>query len=81
MRDDQRFNFGALVGALVAFAVLTWCAYAWTRTTGLTFASRRHRGRIATAADVRHARNTAVGGTIAAGVAVTLYVALGQGKR
>ncbi len=70
------------IGDRLAFAaaflvVLMWISYAWERSTGLTWASRGHPGRISTPAHLATTRRTAIGVTAICGpLAVLYFVAL-----
>jgi len=72
--SNDKMNRKELYSQIMMIAImvilLAWLAFAWTATTGLTFASRSSRGRIATAEDLMRSRHravlmTAIGGPIA----------------
>lgn len=51
----------------VAFLCVAWLSFAWTAMTGLTFATRSARGRVATEEDRARTRHIAVLTTVIAG--------------
>ena len=59
----------------IAFLFAAWLSFAWTAMTGLTWASRTARGRIATEDDRARSRHAAVLTTVIAGP-VALWAAM-----
>lgn len=73
-RKDLRTSILTLA---IAFLFAAWMRFAWTATTGLTFATRSARGRVATEEDRANSRHIAVLTTILAGP-VALWAAMAK---
>lgn len=69
---NRKDPWGALLTLAIAFLFAVWLSFAWTAATGLTFATRSSRGRVATAEDRARSRHIAVLTTIIAGPAALL---------
>jgi hypothetical protein len=64
---NRKDPYGALLTLAIAFLVVVWLSVAWTAITGLTFATRTARGRVATEEDRARSRHIAVLTTAIAG--------------
>ena len=67
MNDAKRRElYGTILMIAILFIVVPWIVVVWTETTGLTWAGRYSRGRIATEDDRTRSRHAAVLSTVIA---------------
>ncbi len=76
-QPSQKDFYGKLLLIAVAFLAAAWLSFTWTATTGLTFATRRAPGRIATEEDRTRSRHLVVLVTVIAGP-VALWAAMNR---
>ena len=66
-QEKRRALYGNILTIAIAMLFVAWTMFIWTATTGLTFATRSSRGRIASEKDYNRSKAIVVLTTIIAG--------------